>query len=41
MDPEVSEDDYRPPEISDIDAAEDREFFVVGGADGSGIGGRN
>lgn len=41
MDPDDSEGRYEPPEICDIDSADDREFHVTPGEPGSGGGGRN
>lgn len=35
MDPDVTDGGYRPPEIADIDTADDREFAVAPGAGGS------
>lgn len=41
MDTDRSDKNYRPPEISDIDAPDDREFAVTPGGAGSDTGGRN
>ncbi|MEQ8718981.1 MAG: hypothetical protein RIE08_15335 [Acidimicrobiales bacterium] len=37
MDPDVTEDSYQPPEISDIETADDSEFAVTPGNNGSQI----